>query len=1258
MIMKEHDFPPAFEFHISRRSRDLYRFDESLFAFNGNVIFANFHAARVFARKMNEKRDLVRFPEKAVRAGQINAMGLIDEILHLVVQLYREQVDPEIVSRAERRLEDTLGAAALDRALERFTELFPPRSVYGRGIAAADHLADRTGPLSNRTIALEEMMLLWLANVNPAFSPYAELFDHAELEKDTAYSQILSCLHAFFGEQPAFGPYDQNLMDMLRSPAVAVPYSLPGQLEYMRTHWGLLLGDILMRILGSLDFLQEEEKAAILAAAGPGGGGPGPSHVADFSRLGHEPEHYSPDTEWMPRLVLLAKNAHVWLDQISRQYGRPVTRLDEVPDEELDTLASRGFTGLWLIGLWERSRASRKIKQLCGNPEALASAYSLYHYSIAEDLGGEAAFLNLKERAWRRGIRMASDLVPNHMSIDSRWVVENPDWFLSMDYSPFPSYSFSGPDLSEDGRVGVFIEDHYYSREDAAVVFKRVDRWTGGERYIYHGNDGTSMPWNDTAQLNYLRRDAREAVIETILHVARLFPIIRFDAAMTLAKKHFQRLWFPEPGSGGGIPSRAEFGMPREKFDSEMPQEFWREVVDRVASEVPDTLLLAEAFWLMEGYFVRTLGMHRVYNSAFMNMLRDEENAKYRAAIRNTLEFDPEILKRYVNFMNNPDERTAVDQFGKGDKYFGICVLMSTLPGLPMFGHGQVEGYTEKYGMEYRKSYWDEKPDDALIGRHGREIFPLLHRRSLFAGVEHFLLYDFTASDGGVCEDVFAYSNRDGRDRALVVYHNRYGHVRGWVRNSVPYKSGRSGHAGRRLSRKHLAEGLGISNHENRFCIFRDGSAGLEYIRSSSEIWDRGLFFELNAYQSHVFTDFREVEDGEGAPYRELAALLEGRGVPSVDMEMRLLFIRPVIEAFESMLDPEIMKRMLQVRMSRKGVLSDAALLPEVHRRLKRLLHCIGEKAHAPADAEALSSEIMKRVEAVLRLKAGGNRMAVEGTGGTSAAAARIKRHLDSDPRRFCILAAWSFVHRLGRMREGDAWPELSRSWLDEWRFAETIARNLTCLGESEADAWKSVAETKVLTLHQLWFDKPGKKRPAGSVLDGLLRDETVRQFLRFNRFQETLWFNKEAFEELMDWLLSVAAVEIMSSVPASKASAAINEAFFLIRKLDDAMARSGYRVEDLVEIAGEEKPAFRPQVKKSPRLSAAVSVKKPARKSGKSEKPVKSAPDRRGKPKPSKVSRKAEKPASGRGKKGGRSKKAKPAVKLSGKRQTPSRKK
>jgi len=64
--------------------------------------------------------------------------------------------------------------------------------------------------------------------------------------------------------------------------------------------------------------------------------------------------------------------------QLSKQYGRHISRLDEIPDEELDTLARRGLNSLWLIGVWERSRASKTIKLLCGNSDAVASAYSLF----------------------------------------------------------------------------------------------------------------------------------------------------------------------------------------------------------------------------------------------------------------------------------------------------------------------------------------------------------------------------------------------------------------------------------------------------------------------------------------------------------------------------------------------------------------------------------------------------------------------------------------------------------------------------------------------------------------------------------------------------------------------------------------------------------------------------------------------------------------------------------------------------------------
>ncbi|HKD77253.1 MAG TPA: alpha-amylase family glycosyl hydrolase, partial [Ktedonobacterales bacterium] len=485
---------------------------------------------------------------------------------------------------------------------------------------------------------------------------------------------------------------------------------------FIREHWTPYLDTDLKRLLLAIDTVREEDLAIWMMFNPPGpdfhrhgapGGGEGfvgdeymgfedqwyidaegkrrRRYAADYQAPLNEYEAFSADQAWMPNVVMVAKSTYVWLEQLSKKYGRHIHRLDHIPDEELRIMAERGMTALWLIGLWERSVASRTIKRLRGHHDAVASAYSLKRYDIADDLGGNQAYEYLRNRAAHFGVRLASDMVPNHMGIDSDWVIEHPEWFLYRWESPFPSYSFNGPDLSTDSRVEIKIEDHYYDQTDAAVVFRLRHHWNGATRYMYHGNDGTTFAWNDTAQIDYSQAYVREQVIQAILHVARLFPIIRFDAAMVLAKRHVQRLWFPLPGAGGSIPSRAENAMSQEEFDALMPHEFWREVVDRVATEVPGTLLLAEAFWLLEGYFVRTLGMHRVYNSAFMNMLRDEENAKYRSYLKKTIEFDPDIMKRYVNFMSNPDERTAIDQFGTGDKCFGVATLLATLPGLPMF---------------------------------------------------------------------------------------------------------------------------------------------------------------------------------------------------------------------------------------------------------------------------------------------------------------------------------------------------------------------------------------------------------------------------------------------------------------------------------------------------------------------------------------------------------------------------------------------
>lgn len=899
------------ELHVSRPARDRYRFAEDLFGFTGRALVAHFAAARRFAAAVNAGRDAARHPERAVSVGEIAAVGLLDEINHVLLRRFRERTDPGLLGRALSLFAERLGPRAVARTLEGFCDEFPPVAVYRRELEPERWLAGETGGEPHREAALEEIVLLWLNNLNPALARHRELFDDTPLALATPYPQVVGSLHEAFGryrvpEEMAGPGGEEHILDLLRAPALAAPHSAEAQLRLLLARFGEIIGrSLALDLLTALDVLKEEGRAFL----GAGGGfGAAPALTAaelpmpELGGLAAEPEAFTPDREWMPRLVLLAKNVFVWLDQLSKRHRRPIATLAEIPDAELDELARRGVTGLWLIGLWERSRASRRIKQMMGNPEAEASAYSLFDYVIAGELGGEAALADLSARAGRRGIRLASDMVPNHVGIDGRWVLEHPEWFVQLPYPPFPAYSFDGPDLSPDPGVGLFLEDHYYTRSDAAVVFRHVDRRSGEVRYLYHGNDGTHMPWNDTAQLDYLRPDVREAVMQTILRVARQFPIVRFDAAMTLAKRHYQRLWYPEPGTGGDIPSRAGRGLSRAEFDTLMPQEFWREVVDRCAAEAPDTLLLAEAFWLMEGYFVRTLGMHRVYNSAFMVCLRDEENGKYRRILKDTLEFDPEILYRFVNFASNPDERTTVDQFGKGDKYFGVATLMATLPGLPMFGHGQVEGFAERYGMEYRRAYHDEEPDPWLLARHEREIFPLLHRRALFSGVASFCLYDLEGDDGGVREDVFALSNRRGGERALVLYNNGPHGQRGRLRAAAPVAE-KLADGAKRLRHRTLAEGLGLDGGADRVLAWREPGSGLEHLRPAAEVAAHGFEVELAPYQTRVLLDLREIVDADGR-YRALAAELGGRGVPSLEEALLELALRPLHAPFAALLAP------------------------------------------------------------------------------------------------------------------------------------------------------------------------------------------------------------------------------------------------------------------------------------------------------------------------------------------------------------------
>jgi len=831
-----------------------------------------------------------------VSAGQLRAMALLNRAMRHLIGLYLAERACRMGADGIRIAGRPWKQADLRPATDAFMETHPPEPVLRRTLSE-EELARPEARTLLRPLALTELFLLANQMENPALWEVKELFDDGELSKKVAWRPALAELNQSLAGESGGRFAGISLLHLLRAPIEQAPADLAGQLDYICRNWGGFLPPELqdqLQLAG--DLVREEFR--------PRGFGPGETKVMRFDGAGdfgvnyHYEEHeaFTADRDWMPEVVMMAKMVYVWLDQLSKEYGAELAHLDDIPDAELDRLKGRGFNCLWLIGLWERSEASRRIKQIKGNPEAAASAYSLYDYVIASDLGGEEALHRLRGRCEKRGIRLAADVVPNHTGIDSRWIRRHPHWFIQSPYSPFPTYRFTGPNLSGTSDLCIQIEDGYYDHSEAAVVFRLEDYRSGTVRYIYHGNDGTHMPWNDTAQLNFLIPEVREAVIGTLLHVARTFKVIRFDAAMTLAKKHYQRLWFPQPGGGSGIASRAEHSMSREEFDRVFPKEFWREVVDRVAQEVPDCLLLAEAFWLMEGYFVRTLGMHRVYNSAFMNMLKKEENAKYREVIKNILEFDPDILGRFVNFMNNPDEETAVAQFGSGAKYFGVAAMMSTLPGLPMFGHGQIEGRHEKYGMEYLRARWDEPVDTAKLRHHEAVIFPLLRRRRIFSGSEHFALFDFWC-EGRVDENVFAYSNRSKDERALVVYNNRYGDTRGWVKLSVGIREKHSG----QLRRRSLMEALGLEAGEDLYIAFAEQACGLVHLMPSRKLAEEGLHLELSAYQSRALLDFRMLRDEDGS-WGRLEGHLRGRGVKNLEDERKKLLYAPLHQAMAKLL--------------------------------------------------------------------------------------------------------------------------------------------------------------------------------------------------------------------------------------------------------------------------------------------------------------------------------------------------------------------
>jgi hypothetical protein len=269
-----------------------------------------------------------------------------------------------------------------------------------------------------------------------------------------------------------------------------------------------------------------------------------------------------PGGPWPKHPIIYEINTWVWLDELSRRKGRPIT-LATVPAEEWDALAFLPFDAVWLMGVWERSPAGIRIAHANASllsefnrvlpdfkPEdVVGSPYCVRRYVVDKRLGGPEGLAEARTMLADRGLRLVLDFVPNHVAPDHPWATEHPEYFIQ-------------------GRS----DDH----ERAPGEFFKA-----GSHILALGRDPYFPPWPDVLQLNAFHRGLRKAAVETVNGNADQCDGMRCDMAMLMMNPIFDRTWGPRAGA------RPE-------------QEYWPEIIGTVRKRHPHVLFIAEAYWDLE----------------------------------------------------------------------------------------------------------------------------------------------------------------------------------------------------------------------------------------------------------------------------------------------------------------------------------------------------------------------------------------------------------------------------------------------------------------------------------------------------------------------------------------------------------------------------------------------------------------------------------------------------------------------------------
>src|SRR4030042_5473482 len=195
---------------------------------------------------------------------------------------------------------------------------------------------------------------------------------------------------------------------------------------------------------------------------------------------------------------------------------------------------------------------------------------------------------------------------------------------------------------------------------------------------------------------------------------------------------------------------------------------------------------------------------------------------------------------------------------------------------------------------------------------------------------------------------------------------------------------------------------------------------------------------------------FREVQDNEWHQYANLAAYLNGRGVPNIDDAMKEIFLQPIHQAYRELVNPGYFRwiisnrlgagKELGVHLPLKNTIEE--VLKEAEDKSIHLLNEVSQIIHASGDAVSIAESIKLCLSAGMVLPAFQDKYPLPNARKYQAAlkylhAGSLKtspwRNVDTNA--WSVLLGWLFTSTFGRMVSDSGYEEVSRSWIDEGRL-------------------------------------------------------------------------------------------------------------------------------------------------------------------------------------------------------------------------------